>query len=73
MVQGILWTAGRREEAERRFRVPGGVLVPLTAVILALWLLSGLGASQAAVGAAALVVGLLLYLGLGRVRYNRSP
>jgi len=60
-------------EAERRFRVPGGVLVPLTAVILALWLLSGLGASQAAVGAAALVVGLLLYLGLGRVRYNRSP
>jgi len=40
-------------------------------VILALWLLSGLGASQAAAGAAALVVGFLLYLAWGRVRYNR--
>jgi len=58
-------------EAERRFRIPGGLLVPLTAVILALWLLSGLGATQAAAGAAALLVGFLLYLAWGRVRYNR--
>jgi APA family basic amino acid/polyamine antiporter len=58
-------------EAERRFRVPGGVLVPAAAAGLSIWLLTGLDRSQAAAGAAALVAGLLLYLALGRVRYNQ--
>jgi len=58
-------------EAERRFRVPGGVLVPLAAAGLSLWLLTGVDRAQAAGGAAALVAGLLLYLAFGRVSYNR--
>jgi APA family basic amino acid/polyamine antiporter len=56
---------------ERRFRVPGGVLVPAAAAGLSVWLLTGLEPSQAATGAAALVAGFFLYLTLGRVRYNR--
>ena len=59
-------------EAERRFRVPGGLLVPLAAAGLSLWLLSGVDRAQAAAGAAALGVGLFLYLAFGRVRYNRQ-
>jgi len=58
-------------EAERRFRVPGGAIVPVTAAALSLWLLSGMDAAQAAGGAAALMAGLFLYLVFGRVRYNR--
>jgi len=58
-------------EAERRFRVPGGVLVPLAAAGLSLWLLTGVDRAQAAAGAAALAVGLFLYLVFGRPRYNR--
>ena len=57
--------------AERRFRVPGGLLVPAAAAGLSLWLLTGLERSQAATGVAALVAGFFLYLALGRVRYNR--
>ena len=57
--------------AERRFRVPGGLLVPGAAAGLSLWLLTGLERSQAATGVAALVAGFFLYLALGRVRYNR--
>jgi len=56
---------------ERRFRVPGGVLIPAAAAGLSLWLLTGLEPSQAATGAAALVAGFFLYLTLGRVRYHR--
>jgi len=61
----------RMPEAPRRFRVPGGVLVPVAAAALSLWLLTGVDRAQAAAGAAALVAGLFLYLALGRVRYNR--
>jgi APA family basic amino acid/polyamine antiporter len=55
-------------EAERRFRVPGGALVPALAAVLCVWLLTGMQLEQAAAGAAALVVGLFLYLVFGRVR-----
>jgi amino acid transporter len=61
----------RRIPVRERFRVPGGVLVPAAAAGLCVWLLSGLDAAQAAAGAGALVLGLFLYLALGRVRYNR--
>jgi amino acid transporter len=57
--------------AERRFRVPGGALVPAVAAGLCVWLLTGVRAEQAAAGAAALVGGLFFYLVFGRVRYNR--
>jgi hypothetical protein len=59
-------------EAERRFRVPGGAIVPVTAAALSVWLLSGMDAAQAAGGAAALTAGLFLYLVFGRVGYNRT-
>jgi len=61
----------RRIPVRERFRVPGGVLVPAAAAGLCVWLLSGLDAAQAAAGAGTLVLGLFLYLALGRVRYNR--
>jgi len=61
----------RAPRAERRFRVPGGVLVPAAAAGLSLWLLTGMDRAQAAGGAAALVAGLFFYLAFGRVRYNR--
>jgi amino acid transporter len=58
-------------DTERRFRVPGGALVPGAATVLSLWLLTGVDRTQAAGAAAALVAGLFLYLAFGRVRYNR--
>jgi amino acid transporter len=58
-------------ETERRFRVPGGVLVPAAAAGLCVWLLTGVRVEQAAAGAAALAGGLFLYLAFGRVRYNQ--
>lgn len=47
---------------EGRFRLPGGAVIPLAATGMSLWLLSGISTAQAASGAAALAVGLLLYL-----------
>jgi hypothetical protein len=58
-------------DTERRFRVPGGALVPVTATVLSLWLLTGVDRTQAAGAAAAVLAGLFLYLAFGRVRYNR--
>jgi APA family basic amino acid/polyamine antiporter len=58
--------------AERRFRVPGGALVPLAAAGLSLWLLTGMDPGQKTAGVAALGAGLFLYLAFGRVRSNRS-
>src|SRR5262249_50442890 len=47
------------------FLLPGGPLVPILATGIALWLLSGSSAREAVSGAAALVVGLVLFW-LGR-------
>jgi amino acid transporter len=58
-------------DTKRRFRVPGGALVPVAATVLSLWLLTGVDRTQAAGAAAALLAGLFLYLAFGRVRYNR--
>jgi amino acid transporter len=46
----------------RGFSVPGGTLVPVAAVLLSLWLLSGITWGQAAAGGVALLLGALLYL-----------
>ena len=51
-----------------RFRVPGGLLVPLAAAVLSAWLLSGINRDQAVAGAIAIAAGLALYLLFG----NRS-
>jgi len=56
----------RRRMPPARFRVPGGLLVPLAATALSLWLLSGLSGDQAAAGAVAVLVGLVLFLLFGR-------
>lgn len=48
--------------AARKFRVPGGPLIPGLAVLISIWLLSGVNRAQAMAGVAALIVGILLYL-----------
>lgn len=47
---------------EGRFRIPGGIAVPLTATGMSIWVLSGISEAQATAGAVALAAGLLLYL-----------
>lgn len=56
----------RRRRAPSGFRVPGGLLVPLAAAALALWLLLAIDRDQALAGAAALAAGLALYAIFGR-------
>ena len=56
----------RRRMAPGPFRVPGGLVVPLLASALCLWLLAGIHRDQVLAGAAALAVGYLLYLFAGR-------
>ena len=51
----------RRASPPAGFVVPGGPLVPLSAVALSLWLLSGVTREQLVAGAAALVVGAALF------------
>jgi basic amino acid/polyamine antiporter, APA family len=51
----------RRPAAERGFTLPGGWTIPLLAVALSVWLLSGLTRAQALAGAAALASGLAAY------------
>ncbi len=52
----------RRRMPRAPFRVPGGVVVPLAAAVLSVWLLTGVTRDQAAAGGIALATGLLLYL-----------
>ena len=55
----------RRRLPPAPFRVPGGLLIPLAATALSLWLLSGVDRAQAAAGGLALAAGLALYLVFG--------
>ena len=55
----------RRRRAPGPFRLPGGLVIPLAASALCLWLLTGIHRDQALAGAAALAVGYLLYLFAG--------
>ncbi|HKA35809.1 MAG TPA: APC family permease [Thermoanaerobaculia bacterium] len=52
----------RRRMPRGGFRAPGGLLVPLGAAALCLWLLAGINRGQALAGAVALITGCLLYL-----------
>lgn len=56
----------RRRRPRAPFRVPGGPVIPVLAVAISLWLLSGVNRAQASAGAIALAVGLSLYLAFGR-------
>jgi len=63
----------RRRRPPAPFRVPGGLLVPLSAAALSLWLLSGINRAQAAAGGAAIAAGLAFYLVFGRRSVLSSP
>lgn len=56
----------RRRRPRAPFRVPGGPVIPVLAVAISLWLLSGVNRAQASAGAIALAVGLSLYFAFGR-------
>ena len=49
-------------DAKRRFKVPGGILIPGLAALISIWLLTGINQAQAIAGVAALLVGAALYL-----------
>src|SRR5215831_18193801 len=48
--------------SSRQFAVPGGALIPVAAVAVSLWLLSGSTVAQAVLGAGALLTGAAIYL-----------
>jgi amino acid transporter len=48
-------------DGRRYFAVPGGPVVPLLAIAMCIWLLTGVPASQVKAGMAALLIGALLY------------
>jgi len=48
--------------AQRKFRIPGGALIPVLAALVCIWLLTGSSRSQAVLGLAALASGALIYL-----------
>jgi basic amino acid/polyamine antiporter, APA family len=48
-------------EAERRFRVPGGVIIPALAAAISAWLLTGMSRTQAIAGGVALATGVIFY------------
>jgi amino acid transporter len=55
----VLRRKGSLEES--RFIIPGGFVIPVLAAAVSLWLLSGISKAQAVAGAAALLLGWLLY------------
>jgi amino acid transporter len=52
----------RLPDARRTFKVPGGVLIPLLATFISIWLLTGVSRAQAIAGGIALLAGIVLYL-----------
>ena len=50
-------------EAHRGFTVPGGAIIPVTALVLSAWLLLGSTRTQVSISAAALLVGAAIYGG----------
>jgi APA family basic amino acid/polyamine antiporter len=53
----------RRRELAPRFVLPGGPIIPLLAVALSIWLLTGLSRAQAIAGGAGVLAGLVVYAG----------
>ena len=54
----------RQRDTTPGFALPGGPVIPLLAVALAVWLLTGLSATQAIAGGFGLASGLAIYAGL---------
>jgi amino acid transporter len=52
----------KMSNASRQFKLPGGPLIPFMAAAICLWLLTGSTSDQAVVGAAALVLGAVIFL-----------
>jgi APA family basic amino acid/polyamine antiporter len=48
-------------DVSRKFKLPFGPLIPILAAIISIWLLAGINLAQAIAGAAALLVGAMLY------------
>lgn len=55
------------------FRLPGGLLISVLALLLAAWLLTNSTLKEAITTVVVAAVGLMLYLGYQLVRYNRRP
>jgi amino acid transporter len=53
----------RRRELAPRFVLPGGPIIPLLAVALSIWLLTGLSRAQALAGGIGVLAGLAVYAG----------
>lgn len=62
----------RQRHLEPGFVLPGGLLIPLLAVGLSVWLLSGVSREQAAAGGLGLLVGLVVYAGYRSLRAARG-
>jgi amino acid transporter len=56
----------------RKFKLPFGPLIPALAAIISIWLLTGINLSQAIAGAAALIIGVILYFIFRRTEASRS-
>jgi amino acid transporter len=54
------------------FRLRGGTVISILSLLLAVWLLAHSTLGEAITAAIAAVVGLLIYVGYGLVRYNRD-
>jgi APA family basic amino acid/polyamine antiporter len=52
----------RMPNATRGFKVPGGALIPALAVVISVWLLTGVSGAQAIAGGLALAVGIVLFV-----------
>ncbi|HWC77733.1 MAG TPA: amino acid permease, partial [Blastocatellia bacterium] len=62
----------KKRSDEGRFKIPGGILIPVLAAAISFWLLSGSSARQAIAGALALGVGAVLYALFGRGNKAKS-
>ncbi|HZJ63874.1 MAG TPA: hypothetical protein VFD36_10195, partial [Kofleriaceae bacterium] len=60
-------------DARPSFLLPGGPAIPLLAVALSAWLLSGLTRDQAIAGGLGLLSGLVVYAGHRLLRGSTSP
>jgi amino acid transporter len=63
----------RQRDVQPSFLLPGGPAIPLLAVALSAWLLSGLTRDQAIAGGLGLLSGLVVYAGHRLLRGSTSP
>lgn len=49
-------------DSTRKFRIPGGVVIPALAAVISVWLLTGINQAQAIAGVVAFLLGALVYV-----------